>query len=260
MPSAADADVGEAPRERSRVRWDDDCMDRDLGSWEPLSPREVSAALGGMPRPWWIAGGWAIDLHLGQETRAHADTDVLVLRDDQLEVQRRLVGWDLQAADPPGTLRPWSRERSYPLACATSGAGVCRHRHGASSSCSAIQPTANGCITETHGSVGPWPNWMDQARTPNAACSLPTSSCSTRALTLERRMKPTFGPCVVVLTPRSRTGSVTRYPSYLRYTPGSRFSSPRAATSTGAHVSNSARSDRGMGVRCQYATRDPIGT
>jgi len=114
MPSAADADVGEAPRERSRVRWDDDCMDRDLGSWEPLSPGEVSAALGGMPRPWWIAGGWAIDLHLGQETRAHADTDVLVLRDDQLEVQRRLVGWDLQAADPPGTLRPWSKGEVLP--------------------------------------------------------------------------------------------------------------------------------------------------
>ncbi len=32
---------------------------------------------------------------------------MLVLRPDLPAVQRHLAGWDLHAADPPGTLRPW---------------------------------------------------------------------------------------------------------------------------------------------------------
>lgn len=83
-------------------------MSADLGSWEPLSPAEVAAELDGLPCRWWLAGGWAIDLHLGHQSRVHADTDVLILRADASVVQRHLAGWDLHAADPPGTLRPWA--------------------------------------------------------------------------------------------------------------------------------------------------------
>ena len=90
-------------------------MDDTPGTWAPLSPAEVADALSGMPCRWWIAGGWAIDLHLGRQTRAHADVDVLLLRTDQLTVQRHLAGWDLQAADPPGTLRPWRDGETLPL-------------------------------------------------------------------------------------------------------------------------------------------------
>jgi hypothetical protein len=50
--------------------------------------------------PWWIAGGCAIELAVGQPVRDHADVDVLVLRRDRLAVQRALPGWDWQAADP----------------------------------------------------------------------------------------------------------------------------------------------------------------
>lgn len=82
-------------------------MEPSLGVWEPLSPAEVSEVLAGTACDWWIAGGWAIDLHLGRQTRAHADIDVLILRPDQLVIQSRLGGWDLHAADPPGSLRPW---------------------------------------------------------------------------------------------------------------------------------------------------------
>ncbi|WP_202878839.1 nucleotidyltransferase domain-containing protein [Ornithinimicrobium ciconiae] len=56
---------------------------------------------------WFIAGGWAIDLFIGRQTRPHGDTDVLVLRRDQHAVQEHLAGWEFFAADPPGTLRPW---------------------------------------------------------------------------------------------------------------------------------------------------------
>jgi hypothetical protein len=79
----------------------------DLGPWEPLAVRDLARLLAGASFPWWVAGGWAIDLFVGHQTRPHDDLDVLVLRRDQLAVQHALRGWDLHAADPPGTLRPW---------------------------------------------------------------------------------------------------------------------------------------------------------
>ncbi len=62
--------------------------------------------LSGLSVPWWIAGGWAIDLFVGHETRAHGDIEIAVLRRDQLAIQKQLKGWDLQIADV-GSLEPW---------------------------------------------------------------------------------------------------------------------------------------------------------
>jgi hypothetical protein len=76
--------------------------------WKPLSPLEVRDLLAdaGVPR-WWVAGGHALDLFLQRPTRHHADIDVSILREDQAFIHSALPGWDIQAADPPGTLRPW---------------------------------------------------------------------------------------------------------------------------------------------------------
>ena len=82
-------------------------MTGDLGPWQPLSPTELVSTLEEVTTPWWLAGGWAIDAFLGHVTRPHADTDVLILRDDHLAVREALADWDAHAADPPGTLRPW---------------------------------------------------------------------------------------------------------------------------------------------------------
>jgi len=84
-------------------------MATDLQNWEPLSPDKVRDLLAGLAVPWWIAGGWAIDLFVGRQTRKHEDTDVLVLRNDQLGVQAHLAGWDLLKAQPPGRLVPWEK-------------------------------------------------------------------------------------------------------------------------------------------------------
>ena len=89
-------------------------MTDDLGRWEPLPVEALPALLGGLRAPWWVAGGWAIDLHLGRVTRAHEDTDVLVLRQDLPAVREVLADWDVQAADPPGTLRPWPAGETLP--------------------------------------------------------------------------------------------------------------------------------------------------
>jgi hypothetical protein len=73
-----------------------------------MLPDQVHELLRGVPVPWWIAGGWAIDLFLGRQTRPHGDTDVLILRHDQLVFQEFLSDWDLHKTKQPG-LKPWPK-------------------------------------------------------------------------------------------------------------------------------------------------------
>jgi hypothetical protein len=84
------------------------------GVWEPASPAEVAQLFAGCGAPWWIAGGYAIELAAGKVVRQHGDIDVLLLRRDQLAVQRALPGWEWMAADPPGRLRRWQPAEQLP--------------------------------------------------------------------------------------------------------------------------------------------------
>ena len=77
------------------------------GAWEHISVGEVAAVMAGFERPWWIAGGFAIEAFLGHSIREHADIDIGLLRRDHLAMHEHLASWELQCADPPGTLRPW---------------------------------------------------------------------------------------------------------------------------------------------------------
>lgn len=47
-----------------------------------------------VPIPWWVSGGWAIDLWLGRTSRAHADFDVGCRRDSVRQFVDALEGWD----------------------------------------------------------------------------------------------------------------------------------------------------------------------
>jgi hypothetical protein len=85
------------------------------GPWEPSNPREVTDIFTGCGVPWWIAGGYAIELAVGTPFREHGDVDVLLLRRDQLAAQQVLPGWELHASDPPGTLRPWLAAEQLPF-------------------------------------------------------------------------------------------------------------------------------------------------
>ncbi len=60
--------------------------------WEPLSVEEVSEAFASFPGQWWIAGGWAIDLWIGRQTRPHDDIDVLICCTDQAALFDLLPG------------------------------------------------------------------------------------------------------------------------------------------------------------------------
>ncbi|MEV5574498.1 amino acid transporter [Spirillospora sp. NPDC052269] len=86
------------------------------GPWVPFSPEKAAALLAEADFPWWIAGGFAIELAVGEPYRSHGDLDVLVLRRDQALVRRYFEAWDLFSADPPGagTLRVWPAGEDLP--------------------------------------------------------------------------------------------------------------------------------------------------
>ncbi len=81
--------------------------DDDLGSWAPLSLSELTEGFKPADFPWWVAGGNALDLFLGKTTRFHEDTDIEILRIDQLKLRQLLGAWDLRIAQD-GKLRPWA--------------------------------------------------------------------------------------------------------------------------------------------------------
>jgi hypothetical protein len=55
----------------------------------------VERVMRAYPRPWWVSGGWAIDLFIGRVTRDHCDVEVGTFLPDQDEVRRHLDGWEL---------------------------------------------------------------------------------------------------------------------------------------------------------------------
>ena len=81
--------------------------------WEPIAIEELPKLLADFDRPWWIAGGWALDLFIGRVTRAHTDVEVSVFRDDIDALRRALKGWEFFIAES-GTLTPWREREPLP--------------------------------------------------------------------------------------------------------------------------------------------------
>jgi hypothetical protein len=94
--------VGRGPECSARETEGDHMTDEAhaLGPWAPLRPDEVAQRFSPLDAHWWISGGWAIDLFLGEQTRAHEDIDVQFLRRDQHAVRALFPGWDVQEAHP----------------------------------------------------------------------------------------------------------------------------------------------------------------
>lgn len=55
----------------------------------------VNNLMAGFEGKWCIAGGWAIDLYLGKETRTHGDIEILVFREDQKILKNYLKEWEI---------------------------------------------------------------------------------------------------------------------------------------------------------------------
>jgi hypothetical protein len=83
----------------------EEAFQRLWGPWALVTPADAALLLEGFGRPWWIAGGWAIDAFTGSE-REHDDIDVSIFRAD-IEALRASAGAHLHiwSAGPEG-LRP----------------------------------------------------------------------------------------------------------------------------------------------------------
>lgn len=89
------------------------------------TPEQAARALAGVAAPWAVAGGWAIDLWLGRQTRGHGDLEITVPEPRYPEIQARLesLGLELFTIDdgqviamapgetpPPHTHQTWAMD------------------------------------------------------------------------------------------------------------------------------------------------------
>src|SRR5258705_6666196 len=83
-----------------------------LGPWDPLTLSDAVQMFEGAPFWWAVAGGGAIDMFLGAQTREHHDLDLGVARHEQGLVFETLMllGWDCHLA-AGGQLTPWRGEK-----------------------------------------------------------------------------------------------------------------------------------------------------
>ena len=85
-------------------------------SFKPLA--DQLGHVEGLPVPWYVAGGWAIDLFLGRVTRDHHDVDVAIARSDQRAAYEHITDrtWSKIVPHPEGlagmgTIEPWDGTR-----------------------------------------------------------------------------------------------------------------------------------------------------
>jgi hypothetical protein len=79
-----------------------------MDGFEPIEG--VARLFSGFERPWFVSGGWAIDLFVGRVTREHEDLEVGIFRRDQGRLWEHLAGWELcKAVSGPdgGEWVPW---------------------------------------------------------------------------------------------------------------------------------------------------------
>jgi len=76
-------------------------------------PVKVALLFKGFKKPWFIAGGWALDLYLGRVTRTHKDLEIAIFRHDQIALQNYLTDWKLKKIIPDSrgffTTKPWKK-------------------------------------------------------------------------------------------------------------------------------------------------------
>ncbi|MGA0604218.1 nucleotidyltransferase domain-containing protein [Caulobacter sp. KR2-114] len=109
-------------------RWEGPPIEAWSMAW---TPDEAAGALAGLAAPWAVAGGWALDLWLGRQTRPHGDLEITVPEGGFAEVRARLeggLGLALFAIDegqvialPPGDAPPPGTHQTWVMDPATRG-------------------------------------------------------------------------------------------------------------------------------------------
>ena len=70
-------------------------VELDGSRWDAWNPSSVAELLRDVDAPWAIAGGWAVDLFVGTQTREHADLEIVVPAGSFDEVAEALAGFEL---------------------------------------------------------------------------------------------------------------------------------------------------------------------
>jgi hypothetical protein len=70
-------------------------FDPDVSKWDAWRPERVARLLEGVEAPWYVAGGWAIDLFLGGQHREHEDLEIAVPNARFDEVAETLAGLEI---------------------------------------------------------------------------------------------------------------------------------------------------------------------
>lgn len=92
------------------THWDGPGLEAWRGAWRP---EEIARQLEGVGVPWCVVGGWAIDLFLGHETRAHEDLEIAILRPDFERVRAHLSTFAFYSVGD-GEVRALPRDASPP--------------------------------------------------------------------------------------------------------------------------------------------------
>ena len=85
-------------------------MTPDIEAWDGWHPRALAQRLAGVTFPWYVAGGWAIDLFLGEQTREHGDLEIAVPVDSFVHLPPLLPELDFWVPQGHGKLAPSSPE------------------------------------------------------------------------------------------------------------------------------------------------------
>lgn len=64
--------------------------------WQPWRPAEVARRLAGVTAPWYVAGGWALDLNRGEQSREHGDIEIGVPAGAFGQIRGALAGLDIE--------------------------------------------------------------------------------------------------------------------------------------------------------------------
>jgi len=81
----------------------------DRAAWDAWTPIVVARRLDGIAIPWYVAGGWALDLFHGGQTREHGDLEIAVPADRFPDVERRFPDCEFHVAGG-GQVTPLSDE------------------------------------------------------------------------------------------------------------------------------------------------------
>lgn len=70
---------------------------------DPINTKEITQVMNdmkGFKQPWFIAGGWSIDLAIGAKTRDHLDMDIVIFREHTQEALDYFKNWEIKVAIP----------------------------------------------------------------------------------------------------------------------------------------------------------------